>query len=96
MDMIDRVLMTVNPGFGGQKFIDPMLEKIKQIRNKLDSYPNSNHIRLEVDGGVNTNNIKLLADSGVDTFVAGSAIFGNGENGSYDKIISQLREALKG
>jgi len=96
MDMIDRVLvMTVNPGFGGQKFIDPMLEKIKQIRNKLDSYPNSNHIRLEVDGGVNTNNIKLLADSGVDTFVAGSAIFGNGENGSYDNIISQLREALK-
>jgi ribulose-phosphate 3-epimerase len=95
MDMIDRVLvMTVNPGFGGQKFIEPMLDKIKLIKEKINSH--SHDIRLEVDGGVNVNNIKLLADSGVDTFVAGSAIYGNGENGSYDKIISQLRDALKG
>ena len=70
-----------------------MLDKIKLIREKINSH--SHDIRLEVDGGVNVNNIKLLADSGVDTFVAGSAIYGNGENGSYDKIISQMREALK-
>ncbi|MBB3227727.1 ribulose-phosphate 3-epimerase [Luteibacter sp. Sphag1AF] len=74
MDKIDLVLiMSVNPGFGGQKFIPMALEKIRQVRERIDR--SGRPIRLEVDGGVNTENIAQIAAAGADTFVAGSAIF---------------------
>ena len=90
LDLIDRVLvMTVNPGFGGQKFIRNTMPKIEKIRSIINTC--SHEIRLEVDGGVNTDNIRSLADIGVDTFVAGSAIFNQPD---YAKVISQMRENL--
>ena len=91
LDLIDRVLiMTVNPGFGGQSFIESMCDKIAGIKALID---NSGHnIRLEVDGGVSVKNIKKLAGLGVDTFVAGSAIFGQDD---YARVVSQMREQLK-
>ncbi len=90
LGLIDRVLvMTVNPGFGGQKFINTMAKKIKAIKSIIDT---GNHdIRLEVDGGVSVDNIRSLADIGVDTFVAGSAIFNQPD---YAKVISKMRENL--
>ena len=90
LDQIDMVLlMSVNPGFGGQKFIESTYDKIVEVREMIDAVNPS--IRLEVDGGLNLENIGKAARSGADTFVAGSAIF-NSEN--YEKTISQMREII--
>ena len=87
MDML--VLMSVNPGFGGQKFIPSTIDKLKQARSMID---NSGHdIRLEIDGGVGVNNIAEIATAGADTFVAGSAIFSQPD---YADIITKLRAEL--
>jgi|MGYP001289351202 ribulose-phosphate 3-epimerase len=100
MDKIDMVLlMSVNPGFGGQKFIPETLNKLKLARKKIDAYTEKTgrKIWLEVDGGVNPNNIADIAKAGADTFVAGSAIFGAGKDtdpNRYDTIVKSLRESL--
>ena len=90
LDQIDMVLlMSVNPGFGGQKFIESTYDKITEVKEMIDAVnPN---IRLEVDGGINLDNIGRVAECGADTFVAGSAIF-NSKN--YKKTISQMREII--
>ena len=90
MDKVDVILlMSVNPGFGGQKFIPSTLKKLAQVRKLID---NSGHrIRLEEDGGVGVNNIREIADAGADMFVAGSAIFNSDD---YAKTIAAMREAL--
>tara|TARA_B100000900_G_scaffold413275_1_gene436920 strand:+ start:61 stop:729 length:669 start_codon:yes stop_codon:yes gene_type:complete len=90
LDQIDMILlMSVNPGFGGQKFIESTYDKIIEVKEMIDAVnPN---IRLEVDGGINLDNIGKVAECGVDTFVAGSAIF-NSDN--YKKTISQMREII--
>jgi ribulose-phosphate 3-epimerase len=88
---LDLVLiMSVNPGFGGQKFIPHTLEKLHDARRKIDETGRA--IMLEVDGGVNAGNIAAIARAGADTFVAGSAIFGSKD---YRATISQMRDALK-
>ena len=90
MDKVDMILlMSVNPGFGGQKFIPSTLKKLSQARKLIDE--SGLDIRLEVDGGVGVGNIKEIAEAGADTFVAGSAIF-NAE--SYADVISQMRDEL--
>jgi len=100
MDKIDMVLlMSVNPGFGGQKFIPETLNKLTITRKKIDAYmeKTGRKIWLEVDGGVNPNNIADIAKAGADTFVAGSAIFGAGKDSDpnrYDTIVKSLRESL--
>ena len=100
MDKIDMVLlMSVNPGFGGQKFIPETLNKLKLARKKIDAYTEKTgrKIWLEVDGGVNPNNIADIAKAGADTFVAGSAIFKAGKDtdpNRYDTIVKSLRESL--
>lgn len=100
MDKIDMVLlMSVNPGFGGQKFIPETLNKLSQARKKIDAYTEKTgrQIWLEVDGGVNPNNIEEIAKAGADTFVAGSAIFGAGKDDDpnrYDTVVKSLRDAL--
>ena len=87
---IDLVLiMSVNPGFGGQGFIDSALRKIEDVRQRIDA--SGKDIRLEVDGGIKTDNIRRVADAGADTFVAGSAIFGKPD---YQAVIAQMRQAL--
>jgi len=87
---LDLVLiMSVNPGFGGQKFIPHALEKLRDMRKKIDQ--TGREIMLEVDGGVNVENIASIARAGADTFVAGSAIFGSKD---YRATIQQMREAL--
>jgi ribulose-phosphate 3-epimerase len=94
LDKIDLVLlMSVNPGFGGQQFIPSTIDKIKQTRKILDAYSEKSgrQIRLEVDGGINTQNIAQIAASGADTFVAGSAIFGKPD---YAHVISEMRREL--
>ena len=92
MDKIDMVLlMSVNPGFGGQKFIASTLSKITQVRALIDA--SEFNIRLEVDGGIKVDNIAAVKQAGADTFVAGSAIFGAAD---YKKIIAQMRENLSG
>ena len=85
--------MSVNPGFGGQKFIPSSLEKLSEARKVLDRYKErtGRHIRLEIDGGVNPENIAQIAKAGADTFVAGSAIFGKPD---YKAVVDQMREAL--
>jgi ribulose-phosphate 3-epimerase len=90
MDKVDVILlMSVNPGFGGQKFIPSTLKKLQQVRKLID---NSGHrSRLEVDGGVGVHNIREIADAGADMFVAGSAIFNSDD---YAKTIAAMREAL--
>lgn len=89
-DYLDMVLvMSVNPGFGGQAFIEKSLDKIRMLRKIIDE--NGLDIRLEIDGGVNTQNIKRIYDAGVDTFVAGSAIF-NSE--SYGSTIQKMRSCI--
>jgi len=93
VDMI--LLMSVNPGFAGQKFISTTLEKLKQVRAMIDE--SGLEIRLEVDGGVNLENIGAIARAGADTFVAGSAVFSAGNESDpnrYDSVIAQLRTAL--
>ena len=100
MDKIDMVLlMSVNPGFGGQKFIPETLNKLSQARKRIDTYmeKSGRQIWLEVDGGVNPNNIEEIAKAGADTFVAGSAIFGSGKDSDpnrYDTVVKSLRDAL--
>ncbi len=90
IDDIDLVLiMSVNPGFGGQKFIHSSLEKISKVRKMIDD--SGKDIRLEVDGGINKDTIGLASSAGADTFVAGSAIF-NTEN--YEQTISELRSNI--
>lgn len=83
------LLMSVNPGFGGQSFINGVLPKISQLRGMLDSI--GSHAELEVDGGINRSNIRAIAEAGADVFVAGSAVF-NGTN--YFETISALRNEL--
>lgn len=96
MHNVDLILlMSVNPGFAGQKFIPTTLEKLKQVRAMIEE--SGLEIRLEVDGGVNLGNISSIAQAGADTFVAGSAVFGAGNDSDpnrYDSVIGQLRAAL--
>ena len=90
IDKLDMVLlMSVNPGFGGQKFIPGTLNKIRDLRSIIDS--SGRDIRLEVDGGIGVENIAEVAAAGADTFVAGSAIFGADD---YAHTIAQMRAAL--
>lgn len=90
LDKLDLVLlMSVNPGFGGQKFIPHTLEKLRQARQMIDA--SGHQVRLEIDGGVGVNNIKEIAQAGADMFVAGSAIFGKPDYGS---VISEMRAQL--
>jgi len=89
------LLMSVNPGFGGQSFISGTLNKIEKVRQMIDA--SGKDIRLEVDGGVNLNTIGDVAAAGADTFVAGSAIFGSGKDSDpnrYDTVVKSLRDAL--
>ncbi|QWE28861.1 ribulose-phosphate 3-epimerase [Polynucleobacter sp. AM-7D1] len=94
LELLDLVLlMSVNPGFGGQSFIPSTLSKIAQVRARLDRHQQETgrHIRLEVDGGIKVENIAEVAKAGADTFVAGSAIFGK-EN--YADVIKEMRAEL--
>ncbi len=92
IDEIDLVLiMSVNPGFGGQSFIDSALRKIEVVRKRIDA--TGRDIRLEVDGGIKTDNIARVASAGADTFVAGSAIFGKPD---YAAVIDRMRAELAG
>ncbi|MCS2608959.1 ribulose-phosphate 3-epimerase [Halomonas dongshanensis] len=98
MDKIDMVLlMSVNPGFGGQAFIPGTLDKLREARQRIDA--SKRDIRLEIDGGVKVDNIAEIAAAGADTFVAGSAIF-NAANAAdphrYDSVIERMRGALAG
>ena len=91
IDKIDQVLiMSVNPGFGGQSFIPMALKKIEQARRLIDA--SGRDIRLEVDGGIKVDNIRRVADAGADTFVAGSAIFGHPD---YQAVIDAMRRELQ-
>jgi ribulose-phosphate 3-epimerase len=90
IDKVDLVLiMSVNPGFGGQSFIPGALRKVEQVRKLIDA--SGRDIRLEVDGGIKVDNIRQVADAGADTFVAGSAIFGKPD---YKAVIDAMRAAL--
>lgn len=94
LDKLDMVLlMSVNPGFGGQSFIPNTLVKVRKVREMLDEYERQSgrHIALEVDGGVKTDNIAEIAAAGADTFVAGSAIFGKPD---YKAVIDEMRQQL--
>lgn len=94
LDKLDMVLlMSVNPGFGGQSFIPNTLVKIRKVREMLDEYERQSgrHIALEVDGGVKTDNIAEIAAAGADTFVAGSAIFGKPD---YKAVIDEMHQQL--
>jgi ribulose-phosphate 3-epimerase len=90
IDKVDLVLlMSVNPGFGGQSFIDSTLRKTEMVRKLIDA--SGRDIRLEVDGGIKVDNIRRVADAGADTFVAGSAIFGQKD---YRQVIDAMRAEL--
>jgi ribulose-phosphate 3-epimerase len=90
IDKVDVVLlMSVNPGFGGQSFIDSTLRKAEKVRKIIDD--SGRDIRLEIDGGVKVDNIRRIADAGADTFVAGSAIFGQPD---YKAVIDAMRGEL--
>ena len=94
IDKVDLVLvMSVNPGFGGQGFIDTALRKVERARRLIDAERarSGRDIRLEVDGGIKVDNIRRVADAGADTFVAGSAIFGQPD---YRAVISAMRREL--
>ena len=96
IDKVDLVLvMSVNPGFGGQSFILSALRKVAQLRKIIDAHQRETgrEIRLEVDGGIKTDNIRRVADAGADTFVAGSAIFGAAD---YKAVIDAMRAELAG
>ncbi|MFT6419790.1 MAG: ribulose-phosphate 3-epimerase [Porticoccus sp.] len=91
LDKVDMLLlMSVNPGFGGQKFISATLGKLREARALIEA--SGRDIRLEVDGGVTVDNIRAVADAGADTFVAGSAIYGAGD---YAAAIAAMRSALR-
>jgi ribulose-phosphate 3-epimerase len=100
MDKLDLVLlMSVNPGFGGQKFIPQALAKLKAVRAKVDAHhrETGRQILVEIDGGVKADNIAEIARAGADTFVAGSAIFGARDaDGGYRGVLKRLRAALEG
>ena len=90
IDDIDLILvMSVNPGFGGQGFIDSALRKVEAVRRRIDA--SGRDIRLEVDGGIKVDNIRRVADAGADTFVAGSAIFGQSD---YAQVLQRMRGML--
>ena len=90
LDKVDQILlMSVNPGFGGQKFIDTTLDKLATVRQMIDD--SGRDIRLEVDGGVNVANIRAIAEAGADMFVAGSAIFNQPD---YKAVIDAMRDEL--
>ena len=96
MDKVDMILlMSVNPGFGGQSFLRSSLDKLREARKLIDA---SGHpIRLEIDGGVKVDNIREIAEAGADTFVAGSAIFSAGKDGDahrYDTVVKTMRAEL--
>lgn len=94
LDKVDLILlMSVNPGFGGQKFISSTLKKLSMVRSIIDQHQRAtgHKILLEVDGGVKIDNIGLIAQAGADTFVAGSAIFGQSNKEGYRNVISQMR-----
>ncbi|MGY0575437.1 ribulose-phosphate 3-epimerase [Bradyrhizobium sp. RDM12] len=92
LDRLDLVLvMTVNPGFGGQSFLESQLEKIRRIRSMIGERP----IRLEVDGGVTRDNAAAVAAAGADTLVAGSAVFRGGRNADYGANIAAIRGAAE-
>ncbi|MEO7559109.1 MAG: ribulose-phosphate 3-epimerase, partial [Nitrosospira sp.] len=96
LDKLDLVLiMSVNPGFGGQKFIPEALEKLKAVRKRIDA--TGKDIMLEIDGGVKVDNIAEIARAGADTFVAGSAIYSAGKDSDphrYDTVVAALRAEL--
>ena len=96
MDKIDMILlMSVNPGFGGQSFIPSALDKLRQTRDLIKA--SGRDIRLEIDGGVKADNIREIAAAGADTFVSGSGIFGKGKDtdpNRYDSIIAEMRGEL--
>jgi len=98
MDKVDMILlMSVNPGFGGQSFIPATLDKLRQARARIDA--SGFDIRLEVDGGVKVDNIAEIARAGADTFVAGSAVFGArraGDPHHYDSVMEKFRAELAG
>ncbi|GHD60931.1 ribulose-phosphate 3-epimerase [Jeongeupia chitinilytica] len=98
LDKVDMVLlMSVNPGFGGQFFIPAMLDKARAARAKLDAYKEKTgrHIHLEIDGGVKVDNIGAIAAAGVDTFVAGSAVFGHPDyKAVIDAMHAEIAKAL--
>jgi ribulose-phosphate 3-epimerase len=83
------LLMSVNPGFGGQSFIPSALEKLRQVRERIDR--SGKPIRLEIDGGVKPDNIGAIAAAGADTFVAGSAIFGQPD---YARVVAEMKDAV--
>ena len=92
LEQLDMVLlMSVNPGFGGQSFIPYVMDKIGHVRDMIDA--SGRDIRLEIDGGVTVNNIGSLAEAGVDTFVSGSAIFGTDD---YAETIAKMRKSIGG
>ncbi|MGB2078236.1 MAG: ribulose-phosphate 3-epimerase [Vibrio sp.] len=92
MDKLDMILlMSVNPGFGGQSFIPGTLDKLRQVRQRIDE--SGYDIRLEIDGGVKVDNIKEIAEAGADMFVAGSAIFNQPD---YKQVIDEMRAQLAG
>jgi ribulose-phosphate 3-epimerase len=96
IDKVDMVLlMSVNPGFGGQSFIPSALDKLREARKIIDA--SGRDIRLEIDGGVKVNNIREIAEAGADTFVAGSAIFGAAQGSDpndYDSVVQAMRDEL--
>ncbi len=96
MDKVDMILlMSVNPGFGGQSFIPATLDKLREARKLIDE--SGYDIRLEIDGGVKVDNIREIAEAGADTFVAGSAIFGaknEADANVYDTVVGKMREEL--
>jgi ribulose-phosphate 3-epimerase len=96
MDKIDMILlMSVNPGFGGQAFIPATLDKLREARKRIEA--SGREIRLEIDGGVKADNIREIKAAGADTFVAGSAIFGAASDtdpNHYDSIIKKMRDQL--
>jgi len=90
LDKLDMILlMSVNPGFGGQSFIPSALDKLREVRKRIDA--SGFDIRLEIDGGVKTENIREIKEAGADTFVAGSAIFSKPD---YKKVIDEMRAEL--
>jgi ribulose-phosphate 3-epimerase len=96
IDKVDMVLlMSVNPGFGGQSFIPGTLDKLREARKIIDA--SGRDIRLEIDGGVKVDNIREIAEAGADTFVAGSAIFGakgDSDPNVYDTVVNKMRDEL--
>jgi ribulose-phosphate 3-epimerase len=91
--------MSVNPGFGGQRFIDSTLAKLRSVRARIDAHvaAGGNPIWLEVDGGIKVDNIARVAEAGADTFVAGSAVFGAPDpDRGYRGVMRRLRDALAG